>query len=141
MRELSIGAAAQETKVKVTTIRFYEERGLLPAPPRTESGRRLYGEAHIARLKFIKHARELGFDLNDIGTLLGLSDDPSQDCAAADSIARVQLDAVQYRITQLLALQSELERMIHDCKGGKIATCNVIESLADHRHCDHARHD
>ena len=141
MMDMTIGAAARETNVKVTTIRFYEERGLLPKPPRNESGRRLYDETHIARLKFIKHGRELGFELSEIATLLELSDNPGQDCGAADSIARTQLEAVERRMSQLQALQSELQRMIRDCCGGAIQTCKVIESLADHRHCEHERHD
>jgi DNA-binding transcriptional MerR regulator len=141
MSDMTIGAASDATGVKVTTIRFYEGRGLLPEPPRSDGGRRLYDPAHIARLRFIKHARDLGFDLGAITALLALSDQPAQDCASADSIARAQLAAVERRITQLAALRDELARMVRDCAGGPISHCRVIESLADHANCDHARHD
>lgn len=134
--EQSIGAAAQASGVKVTTIRFYEDRGLLPPAPRTATGRRVYGSSQIARLKFIKHARSLGFDLPAIQALLDLSDNPAQDCGAADSIARKQLQAVTDRIAQLRLLQTELDRMIRTCKGGAVSDCRVIETLADHVNCD-----
>ncbi|SEV98361.1 DNA-binding transcriptional regulator, MerR family [Cognatiyoonia koreensis] len=139
--ELTIGQASVETDVKVTTIRFYEERGMLPAPPRTQSGRRMYGSDLVDRLKFIKHARALGFDLDDIAALLALSDDPEQTCNAADSMARKQLASVKARIAQLNGLRAELERMIDSCGGGSVAECKVIETLADHAHCAHPRHD
>ena len=141
MMGLTIGAAADATGVKVTTIRFYETRGMMPEPDRTASGRRVYAPSQVARLKFIKHARALGFDLDDITALLTLSDDPSADCGVADSIAHQQLDAVTRRIALLQDLQAELRRMTQECTGGQVSGCRVIESLADHRHCAHPRHD
>ena len=142
MSNSSIGAAAEASGVKVTTIRFYETRGLLPEPDRTAAGRRVYDAAAIARLKFIRHARDLGFPLEDISALLELSDQPNRDCAAADSIAQQQLAAVSRRIEQLIGLQAELARMVAHCSGGQVSDCNVIESLADHSQCasDHKIH-
>lgn len=141
MANVTIGQAADASRVKVTTIRFYEQRGLLPDTPRTASGRRVYDSAAIARLKFIRHARDLGFDLDDIADLLALSDDPSHDCSDADSIAQRQLRDVRARIAQLRTLETELARMVTSCHGGDVATCQVIESLSDHAHCasDHPR--
>ena len=141
MMGLTIGAAADATGVKVTTIRFYETRGMMPEPDRTASGRRVYAPSQVARLKFIKHARALGFDLDDIAALLDLSDDPTQDCGAADSMARNQIAVIEHRMALLQNLHDELTRMVRTCHGGKIADCRVIESLADHRHCAHPRHD
>ncbi|MCO4843148.1 MAG: helix-turn-helix domain-containing protein [Yoonia sp.] len=141
MANFTIGQASDASHVKVTTIRFYEDRGLLGKPPRTASGRRIYDATLIARLRFIRHARDLGFSLDDIGDLLALSDDPTRNCSAADSIAQQQLHEVRTRIAQLKALEAELSRMVTSCGGGAVVNCQVIESLADHAHCasDHPR--
>lgn len=138
--EVPIGEAARVTGVKVPTIRYYEAVGLLPEPPRTEGNRRLYGEAHLKRLAFIRHARELGFEVDAIRTLLDLQDDPGQSCSPADSIARRRLRDVEARIVRLTALKAELERMIENCSCGTIADCRVIETLSDHGRCEHAQH-
>ena len=134
-----IGEAARASGVKAPTIRYYEEVGLLPAPPRTEGNRRLYEPADLRRLAFIRHARELGFEIAAIRALLTLQDDPNQSCAAADEIARARLGDVEQRITSLVALKSELERMIAGCAHGRVAECRVIEILADHGKCGHHR--
>ncbi len=77
MTDVPIGEAARRSGVKVPTIRYYEEVGLLPEPPRSEGNRRLYGETHLQRLAFIRHARELGFEVDAIRTLLDLQDSPA----------------------------------------------------------------
>ena len=90
----------------------------------------------LRRLAFIRHARELGFEVDAIRTLLTLQDRPDQSCAAADAIARARLTEVDRRIEKLLALKRELERMVDHCAAGRVAECRVIETLADtsHRH-------
>lgn len=140
--ELSIGELAVQTGCKVQTIRYYEQIGLMPEPLRTEGNQRRYGPPHLARLAFIRHSRELGFPLEAIRELLGLSDAPDHSCAAADEIARRQLKAVEGRIKRLQALRAELKRMVAQCAGGRIADCRVIEVLADnsHAHCLTDRH-
>jgi DNA-binding transcriptional MerR regulator len=135
-RRLTIGRVAAATGCKVQTIRYYEEIGLLPAPGRSEGNQRLYEPAHIDRLLCIRHARDLGFSLNAIRDLLSLADLPDQSCEAADAIARNQLAEVQGRISRLESLQGELERMIRQCKGGRISDCRVIEVLSDHSLCN-----
>ena len=130
-----IGHAAAASGVKVSTIRYYEESGLLPGIDRSASNRRLYSERDIQRLVFIRHARELGFELDAIRTLLHLQDDPTQSCASADAIASARLTEVRRRITHLQALEAELQRMIHGCAHGRVETCRVIETLADHGEC------
>ncbi len=134
---LSIGKLGQAARVKVPTIRYYEQIGLLPEPDRSAGNQRLYPQAALDRLAFIRHARDLGFPLDAIRDLLGLSDHPDQSCAAADAIARVQLDAVRDRITRLKALESELQRMLAQCASGTISDCRVIEVLGDHANCAH----
>jgi DNA-binding transcriptional MerR regulator len=130
-----IGEAAQKTGVKIPTIRYYEQIELLPAPVRTDGNRRLYQETELRRLSFIRHARELGFDLKAIRALLSLQDHPEHSCESADAIARARLAEVRQRIARLKALEDELTRMIDECARGRIAECRVIETLAQlHTH-------
>lgn len=132
---LTIGKLGDAAGVKVPTIRYYEQIGLLPEPDRSSGNQRLYARRTLDRLSFIRHARELGFPLEAIRDLLSLSDRPDQPCAAADSIARAQLAEVESRLARLTALKAELERMVVQCAGGKIADCRVIEVLGDHSLC------
>ena len=133
----SIGKLAAATGVKVPTIRYYEQIGLLASPDRNSGNQRLYDDAARARLAFIRHARELGFPLEAIRELLGLSDEPARSCEQADAIAQRQLAQVEARIARLNALRVELERMVHQCAHGTIAECRVIEVLGNHALCTH----
>jgi DNA-binding transcriptional MerR regulator len=135
-----IGEAARRSGVKVPTIRYYEQIGLCPVPPRTDGNRRHFDDDDLRRLSFVRHARELGFDVDAIRTLLALQDRPDQSCAAADAIATARLAEVTQRIASLTALKIELERMVAGCAAGKVAACRVIETLADHSNCLHAHH-
>ena len=139
-QDISIGQAGKLSGVKVPTIRYYEQIGLLPAPPRTEGNRRHYGESDLRRLAFIRHARELGFEVPAIRTLLTLQDDLNQPCATADAVAKARLVEVEQRIASLTALKAELETMIEGCRCGRLAECRVIEVLADHGQCMQAHH-
>jgi len=125
-----IGVASIRSGVKVPTIRYYEEIGLLPAPPRTKSNRRHYNATDLRRLIFIRHARQLGFDIDAIRALLTIQDDPDQSCEAVDAIARARLREVERRVASLLKLKGELQRMIADCSRGRVAECRIIEVLA-----------
>ncbi len=139
---LSIGDLSRATGVKATTIRFYEAEGLLPAAGRTDGGHRVYGQAHLGRLGFIRHARELGFGMEDIRELLRLADAaPDAPCEGADAIARRHLASVRDRIARLRSLEAELERMT-DCHNDRVGECRVIEVLADaaHGHCADPAH-
>jgi DNA-binding transcriptional MerR regulator len=140
MQGVPIGEAARQSGVKVPTIRYYEQIGLLPAPLRSEGNRRHYDDADLRRLVFIRHARELGFEIEAIRTLLTLQDNPSQPCATADVIAKARLAEVDQRINSLVALKAELELMVEGCSRGRVAECRVIEVLADHGKCAHSRH-
>lgn len=134
--DFSIGELARRTEVKVPTIRYYEQIGLLPPPPRTEGQQRRYDKNATTRLAFIKHARELGFDIEAIRALLSLQDNPDQSCGVADRIAKARIAEVEERIASLTALRVELQRMVDECASGRVAECRVIETLADssHRH-------
>ncbi|MFC4626486.1 helix-turn-helix domain-containing protein [Daeguia caeni] len=139
-RDLSIGDVSKNSGVKVPTIRYYEQIGLLPCPPRSEGNRRLYTKRDIERLAFIRHARELGFDIEAIRALLDLQDRPAQSCAMADELARARLRDVEERIEKLQALKTELQRML-DCNAhGRVDQCRVIEVLGHHDQCLHQKH-
>jgi DNA-binding transcriptional MerR regulator len=143
--QYSIGTLARDTGCKVQTIRYYEQIGLMmPEPVRTSGNQRRYDRRHAERLAFIRHSRQLGFPLEAIRDLLMLADNPNQTCEAADVIARVQLEQVKRRIERLQLLRAELERMIEQCRHGKISECRVIEVLSDQSHCsvdDHSAPD
>ncbi len=133
--QFTIGHVARSAGCTVQAVRYYEQAGLLPRPERSNGNQRLYGNAEIRRLIFIRHARELGFTLDAIRDLLSLSDSPEQSCEAADAIARAQLVEVERRIENLKALKIELRRMVAQCSGGRISDCRVIEVLSDHAKC------
>ena len=132
---ITIGKLSEATGVKIPTIRYYEQIGLLPEPGRSGGNQRLYGRTQQERLAFIRHARDLGFPLQAIRELLSLSDDPDQSCAAIDKIAQRQLAAVDSRIARLSALRGELERMLDQCVRGRVADCRVIEMLGTRELC------
>lgn len=141
MSSMLIGRLAKATGVKVPTIRFYEQIGLLPEPERSASDRRMYRERDQRRLAFIKHARQLGFSIEAIRDLLDLSDHPDRPCDDANRLAAEQLQDVEAKIRQLQALQEELRRMVEASCHGRASECRVIEVLSDHSLCgsDHGR--
>lgn len=132
----SIGALSRETGVKVPTIRYYEDRGLIAAALRTNGNQRRYGHTELERLGFIKHARDLGFSIDAIEALITLQDHPDWSCASANDIAAKQLADVQAKIARLKRLELELTRITNrPCGDGSSAECYVLASLADHKHC------
>ena len=135
MPGMAIGKLAVIAATKVQTIRYYEEIGLIQPFARSEGGHRLYGPEDARRLKFIRHARELGFGIEEIRELLHLSDNPDTSCSAADIIARSHLEQVELRLKKLQALRKELKRMVEECGHGRVSHCRVIEVLSDHKHC------
>jgi DNA-binding transcriptional MerR regulator len=137
---IAIGVLATATGVKVPTIRYYESIGLLPEPPRTESNRRLYGPESVRRVRFIRHARELGFEVDDIRQLLALTDQPNRSCQEVDAIAQRHLTEIDSRLDRLTALRAEVARMLSECAKGSVAECRIIDVLAHHEHCLHHCH-
>lgn len=130
----SIGNLSRQTGVKIPTIRYYEQIGLVDAPERSGGNQRRYSQAGFARLSFIRHSRDLGFSLNDIRELLELSQHPDQECNNAHEIAARHLAGVRAKIAKMKRLEKELKR-ISTCEAGKLADCAVLETLADHRLC------
>jgi DNA-binding transcriptional MerR regulator len=130
MAGIPIGELSRQTGVKVPTIRYYEEIGLMPAPIRTEGKQRRYGAAEISRLHFIRHARELGFEVEAIRELLEMNAQPDRSCADVDALTRRHLTEVDRRIARLIAMRGELQRMLDECGQGRVCECRVIEALA-----------
>lgn len=135
INELTIGELARETDCKVQTIRYYEQMGMLAAPLRTEGNQRRYPAAAVTQLRFIRHARDLGFSQDDVRQFLSLSGKLDAPCVEADAIARRHLDEVRRKIAMLKGLEKELVRMTCDNHHGTIADCRVIETLGDHANC------
>jgi DNA-binding transcriptional MerR regulator len=133
---LSIGALAKRTGVKVPTIRYYEQAGLLDEPERTSGNQRRYGQHDAERLSFIRHARDLGFPLEAIRELIDLGSHPDRPCDDANRIAGEQLASVRDRILRLKRLERELERIATGCSGDTAERCYVLNALADHSLCE-----
>jgi len=128
----SIGDLGKATGTKVETIRYYEQIGLLPKPSRTAGNYRSYDASHLGRLSFIRRARDLGFSLENVRALLGLSDQKDRSCVAVDTIARRHRADIDRKIADLTALRGELDSIIDQCQCGTIAECRIIEALAPH---------
>jgi Cu(I)-responsive transcriptional regulator len=126
----SIGALAEATATKVETVRYYERIGLLPEPGRTRSNYRSYGADHLARLSFIRRARDLGFTLDQVRQLLGLANSRDSDCCQVDAIAQDQLTDIDRKIADLKSLRRELRDLIGQCQRGTIADCKIIDALS-----------
>jgi Cu(I)-responsive transcriptional regulator len=128
---MTIGDLAKATGVKVVTIRYYEQAGLLPVPPRTEGNYRTYKTEHLRRLQFIRRLRDVGFTLEQVRDLLRLASNRNQSCADVDRITNEHLVTVEEKIRDLQTLAAELRRLSRCCKGGgQIAECRIIEALS-----------
>lgn len=133
---LSIGQLSKRTNVKIATIRYYEDVGLMSSSERTQGNQRRYDSAQIECLSFIKHARELGFSLEAISALINLQEHPGWSCQKAFDIAREQLTEVRMKMRRLKALEKELSRIVKGCEGNeKVGNCYVLTSLANHNMC------
>lgn len=121
---------ARRTGCNIETIRYYEKTGMMPDPPRSEAGYRLYGEAHVSRLRFILRARELGFSIEDIGGLLTLVDGGHQTCAEVKERTEKHLAGVRSKIADLKRIEKVLARTASQCSGRKVPACPVLDALA-----------
>jgi len=125
----AIGELARRAGYAVQTVRYYEEIGLMPKPPRTAGGQRRYGDHLVKRLLFIRRARDLGFAVEDIRSLLDLAARPEQPCASVDAIAATHLAEIDAKIASLKALRREISRMLECCAKRRVAECRVIDVL------------
>lgn len=125
----SIGELSRRTGVHIETIRYYEKIQMLPAPPRTASGRRVYGTSHMRVLAFIRRARELGFGVQDIRALLALTEPERVSCAQVKEIAAAHLANVRTKLADLSRLEVILAGTIAQCAGGPTPACPVLDML------------
>lgn len=129
---MRIGEIARATGLKVETVRFYEQAGLVPPPGRSGGNYRQYDGTHLARLSFVKRSRDLGFTLEQVRELLRLADRPDQSCADVDALAAHHVASIDRKLADLRALRRELMRLT-DCDGGTVANCGIIEALSPGR--------
>lgn len=125
---LTIGAFAKAADVNVETIRFYQRRGLLPEPVRPLGGIRRYGQPDVARVRFVKSAQRLGFNLDEIAQLLRLED--GTNCTDAAQIAKHRLDDVRTRLKDLLQIEAALSTLVRRCRTHHDSvSCPLITTL------------
>ena len=135
---LTIGQVASAADVNVQTIRYYERRGLFAPPRRTPGGYRQYAEDAVSRLRFIKHAQELGFSLKEVQQLLGLRIRHSAACDAVERKTRDKIELVQQKIRALRRMKRTLERLAAACTARQPTDeCPILEALEDHGDLDH----
>lgn len=127
--QLTIGRLSARAAVNIETVRYYERIGLVPSPPRTEGGHRLYGEAHVKKLIFVRRARELGFTLEEIRALLRLADERPPSCARARSLATKHLTDVREKIADLRRMERVLTQTVSLCEEGDRPECPLLEAL------------
>lgn len=127
---LTRGELARRTGCNIETIRYYEKIGILPDPPRTDAGYRIYSASHVARLRFILRARELGFALEDIGGLLGLGEGTAPSCAVVSERTARHLADVRARIADLRRIERALAATSARCSGEEVPECPVLEALS-----------
>ncbi|MBS0251229.1 MAG: MerR family DNA-binding protein, partial [Proteobacteria bacterium] len=109
---------------------FYEQIGLLNEPGRTEGGQRRYDKRTVRRLSFVRHARELGFDVDEVRELITLADRPEESCQSVDAIARRQVARIDSKIKNLRAMRRELMTVITGCHAARVRDCRIIEALS-----------
>jgi MerR family mercuric resistance operon transcriptional regulator len=127
---MTIGQVARRAGVGVETVRFYERRGLLAEPARQASGYRQYTADVVARLRFIKRAKELGFSLKEIGELLALRADPATTCTDVKRRAEAKVAAIEAKVRDLRAMQRALAEVTASCRGrGPVGDCPILDAL------------
>lgn len=127
---MRIGELARATGTKAETIRYYEREGILPPADRTESNYRDYSDGHLAKLTFVRRARELGFRMAQVRELLALAEHDDKPCTGVDELAQTQLLEVERKIADLTKLRDELAQMLLSCQAERIDECRIVESLA-----------
>jgi DNA-binding transcriptional MerR regulator len=132
---MKIGELARRTRTNAPTIRYYEEVGLLPAPARGDGGQRSYGDSDRRRLAFIRQCRAFGLPIEQVRSLVAITEDEDRSCAEARSIAQVHLDAVRDKLAELKRLKRNLTDFIRRCdaacSGGPGPDCVILRDMAE----------
>lgn len=132
MTTLTIGRLARRASVNVETIRYYERRGLLPEPPRTQAGYRQYDPQAVRRIRFIKRAQALGFTLEEIGDLLALRVAPKSNCDAIEQRAERAIARIEAKVAELERMRSALSRLVGACRDRRPTDeCPILDALEE----------
>jgi MerR family copper efflux transcriptional regulator len=140
MNGLKIGRLAKQVGIGIETVRFYERQGLIEPPPRTDSNYRIYPEEEVARLRFIKRAKNLGFTLNEIKELLFILHNPNATKADVKDRTLANIKEIQEKISDLTRIKTALEHLASSCDGhGSLDECPILEALDSdiNMHCKH----
>jgi MerR family mercuric resistance operon transcriptional regulator len=119
--------------VNIETIRYYERIGVMPAPPRTEGRQRVYDEAHLKRLTFIRRGRELGFTLDQIRDLLGLARDHDLTCTEVKAMTEEHVADIRRKMKDLKKLERVLTDLAAQCSGDAVPDCPILDALSQRR--------
>ena len=130
MKNLSIGQLAKKAQINIETIRYYERRGLIPKPPRSESGYRRFPLESVRRLRFIKRAKNLGFSLKEIGELLSLRLDPETSCYEVKRRAEAKISDIEEKVKTLQRMKRALKKVTEACDGrSPITQCPILDAF------------
>ena len=127
---MNIGEAAAATGISAKMIRHYEQLALLPAPPRTEAGYRQYGPNEVHTLRFIRHARDLGFSLAEIAELVGLWQNRRRPSRRVKALAQAHIQELEQKAQELLAMKASLQHLVECCQGDERPECPILDELA-----------
>ena len=131
MKTLTRGQLARACGIGIEAIRFYERQGLLPPAPRTGAGHRRFDPSIVPRLQFIRRAKDLGFNLREIGELLALHDEPHGDRAGVKALTEAKLAEIETRLRDLGRMRDVLAQLASECSGqGPVSGCPIIHALA-----------
>ena len=130
MNGFTIGTVADRAAVNVETLRYYERRGLIPKPPRTAANYRVSPPDTVRRVRFVKHAQDLGFSLKEVRELLSLRAAPKTRCADVRQRAEAKMRAIDEKLRSLRAMRRALSGLVAECSGdGPVTACPILESL------------
>ena len=127
---MNIGQAARASGVSAKMIRHYESLGLIAAPARTEAGYRVYGDREVHLLRFIRHARDLGFSLAQTAELLGLWQDRPRPSRQVRALAQTHLTELDAKLAELQAMRATLAQLVACCHGDERPDCPILDTLA-----------
>jgi Hg(II)-responsive transcriptional regulator len=128
---MKIGEVAKRAGVNAQTLRYYERRGLLPVPTRSLANYREYGDEVVTRVRFIKRAQAVGFDLHEVRDLLRLNDGPHKNPDQVRDLAITKLEEIEAKLSELGRMRTELRRLVGACKRRKRKlSCPILEALA-----------
>lgn len=133
---MNIGQAAQASGVSAKMIRHYEQTGMLPRANRTAAGYRLYSEQDIHTLRFVRHARDLGFSIKQISELLSLWQNRRRTSSSVKRLAQAHMAELDQKIRELTAMKAALATLVEHCHGDQRPECPILDDLAGQPHVE-----